>query len=189
MVDLKILQWIFFSSNNTRKRNMIPEIIFNIRFEKVCSSSLCFLPGQEPHYPSSTSPHLFWNNIFTSKIIMSETWDISGHLSLHYFFVSKSKYSEILNSFCAGVSLSSLPNSNFFMFVWAVDRAESIDPDGVIHNPKGRKLDRVSVMNEIICKAKGIKFPSPLSPAPLTGTSPRHLLNNYSNNCNIYKPN
>ena len=31
------------------------------------------------------------------------------------------------------------------MFVWAVDRAESIDPDGVIHNPKGRKL-------EIICK-------------------------------------
>ena len=124
----------------------------NIRFGKVCSSSLCFLPGQEPHYPSSTSPHLFWNNIFTSKIIMSETWDISGHLSLHYFFVSKSKYSEILKSFCARVSLSSLPNSNFFMFVWAVDRAESIDPDGVIHNPKGRKLDRVSVMNEIICK-------------------------------------
>ena len=67
-----------------------------------------------------------------------------------------SKYSEILKSFCAWVSLSSLPNSNFFMFVWAVDRAESIDPDGVIHNPKGRKLDRVSVMNEIICKAKGI---------------------------------
>ena len=85
---------------------------------------------------------------------MSETWDISGHLSLHYFFVSKSKYSEILKSFCAGVSLSSLPNSNFF--VLAVDKLESIDPDGVIHNPKGRKLDRVSVMNEIICKAKGI---------------------------------
>ena len=141
MVDLKILQWIFFSSNNTRKRNMIPEIIFNIRFEKVCSSSLCFLPGQEPHYPSSTSPHLFWNNIFTSKIIMSETWDISGHLSLHYFFVSKSKYSEILKSFCARVSLSSLPNINFF--VLAVDKLEPIDPDGVIHNPKGRKLDRV----------------------------------------------
>ena len=56
-----------------------------------------------------------------------------------------SKYSEILKSFCAWVSLSSLPNSNFFMFIRAVDRAKSIDPDGVIHNPKGRKL-------EIICK-------------------------------------
>ena len=170
MEDLNILQWKFLSSSNTRKSlrllgrrsnfmkninntqppcwegrrlfrqgNMIPEIIFNIRFGKVCSSSPCFLPGQEPHYPSSTLPHLFRNNIFTS-----------------YYFVSKSKYSEILKSFCARVSLSSLPNSNFFMFVWAVDRAESIDPDGVIHNPKGRKLDRVSVMNEIICKAKGI---------------------------------
>ena len=63
-----------------------------------------------------------------------------------------SKYSEILKSFCAWVSLSSLPNSNFFMFDRAVDRAESNDPDGVIHNPKGRKWDRVSVMNEIICK-------------------------------------
>ena len=63
-----------------------------------------------------------------------------------------SKYSEILKSFCAWVSLSSLPNSNFFMFIRAVDRAESNDPDGVIHNPKGRKWDRVSVMNEIICK-------------------------------------
>ena len=144
MEDLNILQWKFSSSSNRRKSlrllgrrsnfmkninntqppcwegrrlfrqgNMIPEIIFNIRFGKVCSSSPCFLPGQEPHYPSSTSPHLFWNNIFTSKIIMSETWDISGHLSLHYF-VSKSKYSEILESFCAGVSLSSLPNSNSF---------------------------------------------------------------------------
>ena len=63
-----------------------------------------------------------------------------------------SKYSEILKSVCAWVSLSSLPNSNFFMFIRAVDRAESNDPDGVIHNPKGRKWDRVSVMNEIICK-------------------------------------
>ena len=63
-----------------------------------------------------------------------------------------SKYSEILKSFCAWVSLSSLPNSNFFMFIRAVDRAESNDPDGVIHNPKGRKWDRVSEMNEIICK-------------------------------------
>ena len=45
-----------------------------------------------------------------------------------------------------------LPNSNFFLFVRAVDRAESNDPDGVNHNPKGRKWDRVSVMNEIICK-------------------------------------
>ena len=63
-----------------------------------------------------------------------------------------SKYSEILKSFCAWVSLSSLPNSNFFMFIRAVDRAESNDPDGVIHNPKGRKWDRFSVMNEIICK-------------------------------------
>ena len=58
----------------------------NIRFGKVCSSSLCFLPGREPHFPFSILPLLSRKIIFTSLIIMSE--NISGHLSLHYF-VSK----------------------------------------------------------------------------------------------------